>query len=158
MAGLIPERLVTIRRYASTGPAVDDCRLLVDAGFDAYIRTYRWQDIGEVRVPESQVQEALALLPALDASDAVEEVERCPWCGSHDARLVAPLTTVLMAGAAAWIGWELYARRFEGAAAAALLSLLAVALTKMATGRLICVNCGRDWRMPKPAAGMDPEE
>jgi len=98
--GLIPERLITIRRYSSAGPAVDDCRLLIDNGLDAYIRTYRWQDIGEVRVPESQVERALALLPGVDSTGQAEVVERCPWCGSRHARTFAPFTGLVLAGGA----------------------------------------------------------
>ena len=157
---MIPERLVTIRRYDSAEPAVEDCRLLIDAGLDAYIRTYRWADIGEVRVPEGQVQRALALLPAQapDSLPRVDQRERCAWCGSEDARLVAPFTTVLACAGAALVGWEIYLRRFEAAAAAAFLALLIVAMTKMAAGHLVCVNCGRDWRPPQPALAPEDDE
>ena len=148
---MIPERLITIRRYASSEPAVDDCRLLIDAGIDAYFRTYRWQDVGEVRVPESQVERALALLPAVDPAQTEEEVERCAWCGSKDARLVAPFTSVLASAGIALVGWEIYSGRAGAAVAAALLVLLIVAMTKMAAGRLICTNCGREWRAPRAA-------
>ncbi len=148
---MIPERLITIRRHASSEAAVDDCRLLIDAGIDAYIRTYRWQDVGEVRVPESQVERALALLPAVDPAQAEEEVERCAWCGSKDARLVAPFTSVLAWAGIALVGWEIYSGRVGAAVAAALLVLLIVAMTKMAAGRLICTNCGREWRAPRAA-------
>ena len=152
---MIPGRLITIRRYSSSEPAVDDCRLLIDAGIDAYIRTYRWQDVGEVRVPESQVERALALLPAIDPAQ-IEEVERCAWCGSKDARVVAPFTTVLASAGAAVVAWEIYSRRFEAAVAAAFLALLVVAMTKMAAGRLVCTNCGREWRAPR--AAPDPSD
>ena len=157
---MIPERLITIRRYDSTEAAVEDCRLLIEEGFDAYIRTYRWQDISEVRVPESQVEEALALLPAQapDSVPRVDQRERCAWCGSEDARLVAPFTTVLACAGAALVAWELYRRRFESAVAAAFLALLIVAMTKMTAGRLVCVNCGRDWRPPRAAPADDSED
>jgi len=115
----------------------------------------RWQDVGEVRVPESQVERALALLPAIDPAQ-IEEVERCAWCGSKDARVVAPFTTVLASAGAAVVAWEIYSRRFEAAVAAAFLALLVVAMTKMAAGRLVCTNCGREWRAPR--AAPDPSD
>src|SRR4029077_1260437 len=148
VGGLIPERLVIIRRYSSTEPAVADCRLLIHEGIDAYIRTYRWQDTGEVRVPESQVERALALLPAGDSLERSDEVERCPWCGSQEARIVAPFTTALGAAGIGLVAWEIYSRRLDGAVVAGVLALLIVAMTKMAAGRLVCVNCGREWRAP----------
>ena len=153
--GLIPERLVTIRRYSSTEPAVAACRLLLDEGIEAYIRTYRWQDTGEVRVPESEVERALALLPAADSLEGSDEVERCRWCGSRDARVVAPFTTVLGLAGVGLIAWEIYSRRIDGAVVAAVLVLLIVAMTKMAAGRLVCMNCGQERRAPR--AAPDPE-
>src|ERR1051325_2129171 len=116
---------------------------------DAYIRTYRWQDVGEVRVPESQVERALALLPAVDAAHAEEHVERCAWCGSTDARLQSPFSRALAIVSALLIGWELYGRRLGAAFTAAFLALVVLALTKIMTGRVVCTNCGREWRTPR---------
>ena len=97
--GLIPERLVTIRDYFSTESAAADCRLLIDAGIDAYIRIYRWQDIGEVRVPESQVERAMTLIsvPQLELSAGVEHAETCTWCGGRYPRTFAPFTGLVLA-------------------------------------------------------------
>src|SRR5256885_6991538 len=146
--GLIPERLITIRRYSSAGPAVDACRLLIDNGLDAYIRTYRWQDIGEVRVPESQVERALALLPGVDSTGQAEVVERCPWCGSRHARTFAPFTGLVLAGGAGLIGWAIYQGQYDGAAVAFTVTLVVLFFMKTILGRLVCAECGRDWRGP----------
>jgi len=156
--GLIPERLITIRRYSSSGPAVDDCRLLIDNGLDAYIRTYRWQDIGEVRVPESQVERALALLPEArpDLSASVEQAEKCAWCGSRHARTFAPFTGLVLGAGAGLIGWAIYKGQYDGAAVAFTVTLVVLFFMKTTVGRLVCADCGRDWRAPG-AGGAGPE-
>jgi hypothetical protein len=105
-------------------------------------------------VPEGQVERALSLLPAVDTTTQAEEIERCAWCGSKDARLVAPLTTILTWAGIALVAWEIYSRRVGAAVAAAVLVLLVVAMTKIAAGRLVCANCGRDWA---PRAAPEPE-
>ena len=158
--GLIPERLITIRRYSSTEPAVADCRLLIDNGLDAYIRTYRWQDIGEVRVPESQVESALALLPASrpDASGDVNEQEKCAWCGSAHARTFAPFTGLVLAAGAGLVAWAIYRGEYDAAAMAATVTVIALFVMKTTIGRLVCADCGRDWHVPKPAPNPEPEE
>ncbi|HXD19254.1 MAG TPA: hypothetical protein VN654_19710 [Vicinamibacterales bacterium] len=158
--GLIPERLITIRRYSSTEPAVADCRLLIEAGFDAYIRTYRWQDVGEVRVPESQVQEALALLPATPAegSSELERIETCAWCGSRHARTFAPFTGLVLATGAGLIGWAIYNGQYDGAAVSFTVTLVVLFFMKTTVGRLVCAECGRDWQVPGAGrAGPEPE-
>ena len=157
--GLIPERLVTIRRYSSTAPAVADCRLLIDAGLDAYIRTYRWHDIGEVRVPESQVESAFALLPASlpEASEGVDEAEKCAWCGSPHARTFAPFTGLVLAGGGGLIGWAIYRGEYDGAAMAFIVTLIVLFVMKTTVGRLVCAECGRDWQVPGAGtAGPEP--
>jgi VIT1/CCC1 family predicted Fe2+/Mn2+ transporter len=158
--GLIPEPLVTIRRYSSTEPAVADCRLLIDAGIDAYIRTYRRQDTGEVRVPESQVESALALLPTAppDASGGGDQNEKCAWCGSPHARTFAPFTSVVLAAGAGLIGWAIYKGQYDGAAVSVTVTLLVLFFMKTTVGRLVCAECGRDWLVRGTGhAGPEPE-
>jgi hypothetical protein len=158
--GLIPERLVTIRRYSSTESAVADCRLLLDAGLDAYIRTYRWQDSGDVRVPESQVESALALLPAsqLELSGGVEEAETCAWCGSRHARTFAPFTGLVLAAGAGLMGFAIYNGEYDGAAMTFTVTLVLLFMMKTITGRLVCADCGRDWRPPRPASAPESDD
>jgi VIT1/CCC1 family predicted Fe2+/Mn2+ transporter len=158
--GLIPERLVTIRRYSSTEPAVAACRLLLDEGIEAYIRTYRWQDVGEVRVPESQVESALALLPAsqLELSGGVEQAETCAWCGSRHARTFAPFTGLVLAAGAGLIGLAIYKGEYDGAAMSFTVMLVLLFMMKTITGRLVCADCGRDWRPPTPAPDPDLDD
>ena len=137
-----------------------DCRLLLEAGFDAYIRTYRWQDVGEVRVPESQVENALALLPATpaDGSSELEPIETCAWCGSRHARTFAPFTGVVLAAGAGLLAWAIYRGAYDAAAMAATVTLIALFVMKTTIGRLVCADCGRDWHVPKPAPSPEPEE
>jgi len=159
--GLIPERLVTIRDYASAESAAADCRLLIDAGIDAYIRIYRWQDIGEVRVPESQVESALALLsvPQLESSaGGVEHAETCAWCGGRYPRTFAPFTGLVLAAGGGLIGYAIYLGQYDGAAVTAGVTLVVLFFMKTVAGRLVCADCGRDWRAPKPAPDPDAED
>ena len=157
--GLIPERLVTVRDYSSTESAAADCRLLIDAGIDAYIRTYRWQDIGEVRVPESQVESALALLSAsqLELSAGVEHAETCAWCGGRYPRTFAPFTGLVLAAGAGLIAWAIYLGQYDGAAVSVSVTLVVLFFMKTIAGRLVCADCGREWRAPKPAPDPDSE-
>jgi hypothetical protein len=157
--GLIPERLVTIRGYSSTESAAADCRLLIDAGIDAYIRIYRWQDIGEVRVPESQVERAMTLLsvPQLELSAGVEHAETCTWCGGRYPRTFAPFTGLVLAAGGGLIGWAIYLGQYDSGAATAGVTLVVLFFMKTIAGRLVCADCGRDWRAPKPAPDPDSE-
>jgi len=158
--GLIPERLVTIRDYSSTESAAADCRLLIDAGIDAYIRIYRWQDIGEVRVPESQVESALALLsvPQLESSAGVEHAETCAWCGCRTPRTFAPFTGLVLAAGGGLIAYAIYLGQYDGAAVTAGVTLVVLFFMKTTAGRLVCADCGREWRAPKPAPDPDSED
>jgi len=154
----IPEPLVTIRRYSSSEPAVDDCRLLIDAGIDAYIRTYRRQDVGEVRVPESQVERALGLLPP-PLPDLVEEPsipKVCPWCGSDRARYPAPVSRLASIGGIFAAALLAVYRNFQAAALVFAVTLWVVYLAKINAG-LVCANCGGEWRAPRAAPEPEPE-
>jgi hypothetical protein len=157
--GLIPERLIVIRRYSSTEAAVDDCRLLLDAGINAYIRTYRWQDIGDVRVPESEVQRALALLPSAGAElvAGAEQAETCAWCGSRHARTFAPFTGLVLAAGGGLVGWAIYRGEYDAAVTTFLVTLVVLFLMKTIAGRLVCAECGREWRAPRAAPEPEPE-
>ena len=157
---MIPERLITIRRYSSAQPAVDDCRLLIEAGFDAYIRTYRWEDIGEVRVSESQVERALALLPAgqPDSTATAEQRGTCAWCGSRHARTFAPFTGLVLAAGAGLAVWAVYKGEYNGAAMAVTATVMLLFIMKTTVGYLVCADCGREWRVPGAGqTGPEPE-
>jgi len=62
---------------------------------------------------------------------------------------------VLGAGAGL-IGWAIYKGQYDGAAVAFTVTLVVLFFMKTTVGRLVCADCGRDWRAPG-AGGAGPE-
>ena len=154
----MPEPLVIIRSYSSRDLAEEDCRLLIDAGIDAYTGTYIRQRTVKVRVPTSQVEQALALLPppAPDLLAPADPQKACAWCGCEQTRFASsPLVRSLVLGGMAFAAWLAIRRQFE---AAALLGVGSIWLlfVKVIDDRLVCSNCGREWRARERAP--EPED
>jgi hypothetical protein len=153
---MVPEPLVTIRSYSSPEPAEEDCRLLINAGIDAYLRTHRRRETGEVRVPESQVEAAMALLPpAAPDLFAPQEVPRvCPWCGCDRARFPSPIARLLSVVGVIVAASLAIQREFALAGLAASFTALVAYVGKISGDELVCTNCGREWRAPRAAPGL----
>ena len=155
----IPEPLVTIRRYPSAEHSEEDHERLTGASITAYRESLSPHSLAVViRVPESQVQQALAILPPAEP-DLLEEPDKpkvCPWCGSDRARYPAPVARV-----ASFVGGFFTAllavyRQFEAAGLALAITLWAMYVAKIGSG-LVCANCGREWRAPHEAPEPEHE-
>jgi hypothetical protein len=157
----MPEPLVTIRRYWSPELAEQDCRVLIDAGITAYGGGYgrgrTTGRAGEVRVPESQVEKALRILPPAepDLLAPPDEPTLCQWCGSDKPRYPSTLARILsLVGVAAAASLAMR-RQFEVAGLVVAFTVTAMYFAKIGSG-LVCANCGREWRAPR-ASDADSE-
>src|SRR5258706_14335366 len=129
MSGIIPERLVTIRGYATPELAEEDHRSLVEAGLDATVsstyfghRGYSsvWRAQVELKVPESQKEEASRLLGALEEEFPVVDSNRrpdaeltCPLCHASDPNPLPPYGLMVVCGL---VGGLILLLRFNAAA------------------------------------------
>jgi hypothetical protein len=116
MAGLIPSRLITLRRYARRGIAEADRDRLNQAGIAAYVKGGFLRDSGRsLMVGEEYAAEALEILGEPDP-DTVENFStdgafQCPRCGSRDITPRPPYAVWTMAaGIALTLGVLVYGR------------------------------------------------
>ena len=104
MTGVFPERLVTVRGYASPDLATEDHRKLTDAGLDAAIAgasfepgRYSYNSPGQepvqLRVPESQAEAASKILEQDEDDTSANEIVQ-PGIPSCFARSAIPATLI----------------------------------------------------------------
>ena len=146
----LPEQLITIRVYDAPDLAEEDHQTLVDAGISANITTgsfHRSSGQTELRVPASEVDAALDLLPPElpTLQDLTAPAAACVVCGSDAVRIDSPASRyVLFIGGAA-AAWMLY----RGEINAAMIMLLAMATlaagVRMRFHFRRCDRCGHEW-------------
>jgi hypothetical protein len=148
----VPEPLVTVRRYPSAEHSEEDYDRLTEAGITVYRATPSRTLAVVLRVPDSQVQDALAILPPAEP-DLLKEPDQpavCPSCGSERAQYPAPAARIAsLAGVFVTALLAVY-RRFEAAGVVFALTIWAMYLAKINSG-LVCANCGGKWRAPRGA-------
>jgi len=160
----MPEPLVTIRYYDTPEEARRDQRILGRAGITVYVgggprggMRFR-MPAGEIRVPESQAERALSLLPPqppnLLAPPEVPSV--CPWCGSDRARYAGAVARILGFLGIFTAASLTVRRHFELAALVGCCTVFAIWRANIG-GDLVCANCGRQWRPPRAAPEPEPE-
>jgi hypothetical protein len=146
----VPEELVTIRTYDSPELADADHQALVDAGIAAYTSGsyHRHSAQTELRVPASQVEAALDILPPElpTLADLTAPTVQCVVCRSTAVRTDSPaMKYVLLAGGAA-AAWVVF---YRGAFDAGIMLLLAtVTLAAGVRARFHfrkCDACGHEW-------------
>lgn len=147
----IPERLVTIRIYDSPQLAEGDLGMLAEAGIHGYISGsfIRHRMRSELRVPESEAEAAIDLLPPElpSVSDQLNRVRaRCPRCGGAGMHVTSPATrAVLLAGGALAV-WALLHGQ-SNAAVVTMFATLALAVpVRVLTRHYQCDACGHRWR------------
>jgi hypothetical protein len=142
------ERLVTIRRYPSEEDSEDDYQRLLDAGIPAYRGSWsRYPSLRTLlRVPESQVDAAIELLPPAPPDlFAPQEIPKvCPWCGSDRARYSGTVARIL-GFAGIFVAASLTVRRYFELALVGCCTVFAIWRANIG-GDLVCGNCGREWR------------
>ena len=147
----IPERLVTVRTYDSPDLARNDHQMLLDAGIDAYMggSYYRYRERPQLRVPASQVERALELLPpelpTLHDDLRLPSV-RCVRCESTSVQIVAPAVNYLLLAGVALGAWALTKRQVNAAIVLMVGMIAAAALAKKLSSRRRCAACGHVWR------------
>jgi predicted RNA-binding Zn-ribbon protein involved in translation (DUF1610 family) len=157
----IPERLVTIRAYDSPQLAEGDLALLAAAGINGYVSSsfIRHRMRSELRVPESDAQTALELLPPQlpTVSEQLNRVRaRCPQCGGAGVHVTSPATQVVLIIGAALAVWALL-RGQVNAAVVTMFAALAIAVPVRAlTRHYQCQACGHRWRRGDPDVRMFP--
>lgn len=104
---LIPDRLVTVRRYLVPEMAEDDLGALTEAEIPAYVRPLGRNF--QLVVPENLRERALEILPPVKPdTDPDDDFEACPNCDSR-LRALGDLDGVLLLAAlvaAAWMAWN----------------------------------------------------
>ena len=145
----VPEQLVTIRVYDSPDLAAEDHQVLLDAGINAYISgaSHHHTARTELRVPETEVEAALELLPDETPSlaDLMAPSQQCIMCGSTLVQEDSPAMRWVLVIGAAVVLWVLY----RGAVNLAIMMLLAV--VTLAAGVRVrfhyrkCGACGHEW-------------
>jgi hypothetical protein len=145
----VPEQLVTIRAYDSPDLAAEDHQALLDAGINAYVSgtSHHHTARTELRVPESEAEAALELLPDEEPSlaDLMAPSQQCIMCGSTLVQEDSPAMRWVLVIGGAVVLWVLY----RGAVNLAIMLLLAV--VTLAAGVRVkfhyrkCGACGHEW-------------
>ena len=157
----IPERLVTIRAYDSPQLAEGDLALLAASGISGYVSSsfIRHRMRSELRVPESDAQAALDLLPPElpTVSEQLNRVRaRCPRCGGAGVHVTSPATQVILLIGGALAAWALV-RGQGNAAVVTMFATLAIAVPVRALARHYrCEACGHRWRRGDPDVRVFP--
>lgn len=147
----IPERLFTIRLYDSPELAAADHQMLLDAGIDAYLggSYYRYRERAQLRVPESQIERALALLPPELPTlhdDLRLPAIRCVRCESTSNHVVAPAVNYFLVAGAVLGVWALARRQVNAAVLMMIVMTTFAAFAKKLSTRRRCDRCGHVWR------------
>ena len=151
----IPQRLVTIRVYDSPQLAEGDLELLAASGINGYISGsfIRHRMRSELRVPESDAETALELLPPElpTVADQLNRVRaRCPRCGASGVHVTSPATRVLLIAGGALAVWALLHGQ-GNAAVVTMFATLAIAVPIRAlTRHYQCPACQHRWRRGDP--------
>ena len=140
---MIPSRLITVRTYASDGPASEDRQLLVEAGIPAYVKWLGPGFVGvSLMVPEADADRARELLPSSQETRRDPAVT-CPYCGSSEVQPRPPYLLVPLAIALA----SAVVLSMKGSLTLAFATLLAgfavAAIAYRAIDRWRCRSCGR---------------
>ncbi|MBI4265279.1 MAG: hypothetical protein HY657_12955 [Acidobacteria bacterium] len=146
----VPEQLVTIRVYDSPDLAEGDRQILLEAGIPAYVSGgyHRHNPQTEIRVPISQVEDALALLPEElpTLADLTAPTVQCVLCRSTSVRTDSPAMRWVLVIGALLAGWVVL---YRGAITVAIMLLLAtVTLAAGVRARFHvkkCDACGHVW-------------
>ena len=157
----IPEPLVTIRWYSAPEFAAVDREALLEGGIPAYLggRYSRYREAVELRVPESQVEQALDILgeprpendPLKGAVGEDQRPIRCPLCLSAAVIPQPPygLGVMLVGGAAAAYAFAI--RWFAAAAVAIVVTIVVSARIDQKVPKWRCPRCHHAWReQPNP--------
>jgi hypothetical protein len=149
----IPERLTTIRLYDSPELAAADHQMLLDAGIDAYLggSYYRHRERAQLRVPESQIDRALELLPPeLELPTLHDDLRlpsiRCVRCESAAVNVVAPAANYFLVGGVLLGVWALARRQVNAAVLMMIAMTVFAAFAKKLSARRRCDRCGHVWR------------
>lgn len=147
----IPERLFTVRLYDSPELAAADHQMLLDAGIDAYLggSYYRHRERAQLRVPESQIERALELLPPELPTlhdDLRLPAIRCVRCESTSNHVVAPAVNYFLIGGALLGVWALARRQVNAAVLMMIVMTTFAAFAKKLSTRRRCDTCGHVWR------------
>jgi hypothetical protein len=149
----IPERLVTIRTYDSPDLAAEDHQGLIDEGFDAYLASsaFRVGGLAELRVPESQVDAALELLPpeVPTLQQLTRPSAQCRVCSGGLVKEAPALVGYALFGGIGVAVWSLLRGDTRAAFVIVLTTVAIAAFLRNVTGRRVCEQCGSEWR-PDP--------
>lgn len=155
----VPEPLVTIRAYDSPHLAQEDLRVLVEEGFTAYVSGGHLRPGGqsELRVPRSQAEAAIALLPpelpTLD--DLTRPSAECRVCGGPLIHVAPPLATYVLVAGALLAMSALVRGEMRTVSLIAMAAVAMAAFVNRVTRRRVCERCGSEWR--PLAADEEPE-
>jgi hypothetical protein len=150
----IPERLVTIRTYDSAELAAEDHQALLDEGFDAYLSGSAFRPAGysELRVPESQAEEALDVLPP--EVPTLQQLARpnrtCRVCGGTLVQEAPALARYVLFGGMAVAAWSLLRGDARAAFVLVITTVAVAAFLRNVTGRQVCEQCGTTWQPHVP--------
>jgi len=147
----IPERLVTVRLYDSPDLAAADHQMLLDAGVDAYLggSYYRYRERSQLRIPASQIERALELLPAELPTlhdDLRLPTVRCVRCESASVQVVAPAVNYFLFAGVLLSIWALTRRQVNAAVLMMIVMITFAAFAKKLSPRRRCDACGHTWR------------
>jgi len=151
---MLPERLVTVGWFGTPDEAADPQAKLEKAGVTSYLsgEFYRHNEPVELRVPEGELNRALAVLE-IDPKEWASEEPRgadprfksCPDCGSGDSRPIRPyalyalVTSLIVLAASVALG-----QIAIGMGGVFLGWFLAMWLSRD-SGKTKCLHCGRKW-------------
>jgi hypothetical protein len=147
----VPERLVTIRTYDSADLAAEDHRALLEEGFDAYLSGSAFRPAGysELRVPETQAEAALELLPQEEVP-TLQQLTRpgrsCRVCGGALVQEAPPLARYVLFGGMAFAAWSLLRGDARAAFVLVITTVAVAAFLRNVTGRQVCDQCGSEWQ------------